>query len=53
MDNGPIDVPSILLEPVPVTVENINDTVIADGFWTVEDICTADFADACAAAGIE
>ncbi len=53
VDNGAIDVPSILLEPVPVTAENVADTVIADGFWTVEDICTGDFADACAAAGIE
>ncbi len=53
VDNGAGDIPSILLEPVPVTVENINDTVIADGFWTVEDICTDDFAEACTAAGIE
>jgi D-xylose transport system substrate-binding protein len=53
VDNGAIDVPSILPEPVAVTAENVNDTVIADGFWTVEDICTTDFADACAAAGIE
>jgi len=53
VDNGSMEVPSILLAPVPVTVDNITDTVIADGFWTVEDICTADFADACAAAGIE
>ena len=48
-----IDVPSIFLKPVPVTMDNVDDTVVADGFWTVEDICTADFADACAAAGIE
>jgi len=27
-------------------------TVIADGFWTKTDICTADFAAACTAAGI-
>jgi D-xylose transport system substrate-binding protein len=53
VDNGAIDVPSILLEPVPVTAENVADTVIADGFWTVEDICTGDFVDACAAAEIE
>jgi D-xylose transport system substrate-binding protein len=53
VDNGSIDVPSILLEPVPVTADNVADTVIADGFWTVEDICTPDFAEACAANGIE
>ncbi len=53
VDNGSIEVPSILLDPVAVTVDNITDTVIADGYWTVADICTADFADACTAAGIE
>jgi D-xylose transport system substrate-binding protein len=44
--------PTTLLDPVAVTVDNIVDTVIADGFWTVEDICTPDYADACRAAGI-
>jgi D-xylose transport system substrate-binding protein len=53
VDNGAIDVPSILLEPVAVTVDNINDTVIADGFWSVDDLCTADYAADCEAAGIE
>ena len=42
-----------LFEPVAVTVENIMQTVVADGFWTVEQICTPDYAQACAAAGIE
>lgn len=46
-------VPTTLLDPVVVTIDNIMDTVIADGFYTVEDICTAEYADACAAAGIE
>lgn len=46
-------VPATLLEPVVVTVDNIMDTVVADEFYTVADICTADYADACAAAGIE
>lgn len=45
--------PATLLEPVVVTVDNIMDTVVADGFYTVEDICTADYADACAEAGIQ
>lgn len=53
VDNGAEEVPSILLEPVAVTAENVADTVVADGFWTAEDICTEDYADACAAAGIE
>ncbi|MCW3491867.1 sugar ABC transporter substrate-binding protein [Microbacterium sp. SSM24] len=45
-------VPSTLLDPVAVTVDNILETVVADGFWTVEDICTPAYADACEAAGI-
>lgn len=44
--------PSTLLEPVAVTIDNIMETVVADGFWTVEDICTPALAAACDAAGI-
>ena len=44
--------PATLLDPVAVTVDNILETVVADGFWTVDDICTPDYADACVAAGI-
>lgn len=45
-------VPTTLLDPVAVTVDNIMETVVADGFWTVDDICTPQYADACEAAGI-
>ncbi|GAA4399523.1 sugar ABC transporter substrate-binding protein [Fodinibacter luteus] len=45
-------VPATLLEPVIVTVGNIKDTVIADNFYTVADICTPEYADACKAAAI-
>jgi D-xylose transport system substrate-binding protein len=45
--------PATLFEPVAVTVDNIMQTVVADGFWSVEQICTPDYAAACAAAGIE
>lgn len=44
--------PATLLEPVPVTIDNILQTVVADGFWTVQDICTPALATACEAAGI-
>src|SRR6478735_827939 len=44
--------PATLLDPVAVTIDDIMDTVVADGFWTVEDICTPAYADACEAAGI-
>lgn len=46
-------VQSFLLPPVAVTVDNIMDTVVADGFYTVAELCTADYADACTAAGIK
>ncbi len=53
VNNGKIDVPSILLEPVSVTKENVNDTVVADGFYTVDQICTSAFAEACGEAGLQ
>jgi D-xylose transport system substrate-binding protein len=53
VDNGTEQVPSILLEPVVVTADNVADTVVADEFWSVEDICEGEFADACADAGLE
>ena len=37
-------VPYLALTPTPVTVDNIMDTVIADGFRTIEEICTGDAA---------
>ena len=45
-------VPATLLDPVVVTKDNISDTVVADGFYTVEDICTPEYADACTELGI-
>lgn len=45
------EVPSILLEPVAITVDNVGD-VIDDGGQKLEDVCTAEFADACAEAGL-
>jgi D-xylose transport system substrate-binding protein len=53
VNNKNIDVPSVLLTPVSVTKANVKDTVIKDAFWTKADICTAEFAAACTAAGIQ
>ena len=44
--------PTTLLQPVAVTIDNILETVVEDGFWTIDDICTPEYAAACAAAGI-
>lgn len=38
-------VPSVLLEPVAVTEENIGDTVVSDGVYGIEEICTSDYED--------
>ena len=45
-------VPSFIFKPIVVTQDNVMDTVVADKFYSVDDICTADYADACAAAGV-
>lgn len=45
------EVPSILLEPKSITKDNVGD-VIDDGGQKLADVCTADFADACKAAGL-
>ena len=51
--NGMKDVPSILLTPVAVTKDNINDTIIKDEFWSVDEICTGKYAADCKKAGIQ
>jgi D-xylose transport system substrate-binding protein len=53
VNNGSFDVPSVLLTPIAVTKSNIADTIVADNFWTVDQICTEAYADACAAAGLQ
>ena len=53
IDNGMKQVPSILLTPVAVTKDNINDTIIKDKFWTADEICTGKYAAGCKAAGIQ
>jgi D-xylose transport system substrate-binding protein len=56
--NGEVDAqnhktPSLLLTPQSVTAANMQATVIADKFIDPAQLCTADFADACTAAGIK
>jgi len=46
-----VDVPSKLEVPQAIFLDNIQD-VIDDGYVTVEDLCTADFAALCEQAGI-
>lgn len=53
VNNGQKDVPSVLLQPVAVNKDNINDTIVKDGFWTPAQICTSAYKSACADAGIQ
>jgi D-xylose transport system substrate-binding protein len=45
--------PSVLLTPLSVTKDNINDTVIKDGFLKASDICQGKYKQYCAPAGIQ
>ncbi|MFE7974357.1 substrate-binding domain-containing protein [Streptomyces shenzhenensis] len=47
------DVPSVLVPVVSLTTDNINDTVIKDGFYTVADICTGKYKTACDKIGLQ
>ena len=51
-DNKGEKTPSVLLDPVSVTKENINDTVIKDGFLTTKEICEGKYAKFCQENGI-
>jgi D-xylose transport system substrate-binding protein len=53
IDNGMEQVPSVLLKPVPVTKDQIKDTIVKDKFWSVKEICAGKYAAACKEAGIQ
>jgi D-xylose transport system substrate-binding protein len=52
INNGKTDVPSVLLEPVAVTKDNVKSTVIKDEFITPDELCTGSYASACKELGI-
>ncbi|WP_217213815.1 substrate-binding domain-containing protein [Streptomyces sp. AC550_RSS872] len=45
-------VPAVMLTPVSVTVDNIKDTLVKDGVYTIRQICTPPLGAACASAGL-
>ncbi len=49
---GEARIPSFLLEPLPVTRDDIASVVIADGFFTIAQLCTSTYATACREAGL-
>ncbi|MFE7856878.1 sugar ABC transporter substrate-binding protein [Streptomyces sp. NPDC057403] len=46
-------IPAMLVPVVALTKDNIKDTVIKDGVYTVKDICTPKYAADCAAIGLK
>jgi D-xylose transport system substrate-binding protein len=52
-DNGTEEVPTAITDTIPVFADNVADTVVADGYWTAKDICTKQYKQDCADAGIE
>ncbi|WP_327696556.1 sugar ABC transporter substrate-binding protein [Streptomyces sp. NBC_00459] len=46
-------IPSMLVPVVALTKENIKDTVIQDGVYTIQDICTPEYAADCAEIGLK
>jgi D-xylose transport system substrate-binding protein len=51
-ENKGTQTPSVLLTPVPVTKDNIKDTVIKDGFLKRSEICIGKYAAFCDKAGL-
>ncbi|MEE1785476.1 substrate-binding domain-containing protein [Streptomyces sp. SP17BM10] len=50
--NG-LQIPSLLLTPIVVTKAKVQATVVGGGLYKAADICTQQFAAACAAAGVQ
>ncbi|GAB2868551.1 sugar ABC transporter substrate-binding protein [Streptomyces deserti] len=46
-------IPAVLVPVVSLTKDNIKDTVIKDGIYTVNEICTAKYKSACEKIGLE
>jgi D-xylose transport system substrate-binding protein len=52
-DNGAGQIPSVLVPTLSINKDNIQDTIIKDGFLKTADVCTSAYASACKAAGIQ
>jgi D-xylose transport system substrate-binding protein len=53
VDNGAKQVPSALLDTIAIQKDNIESTVVKDGFLDVGEICTGAYASACKKAGLQ
>ena len=53
VDNGEKQVPSALLDTIVIQKDNIESTVVKDGFLKVPDICKGQYKQACQEAGLQ
>jgi len=53
VDNGAKQVPSVLLDTIAIQEDNIESTLVKDGFLDVGEICTGPYAKACQEAGLQ
>ena len=53
IDNGQEKVPTVFLDTIPVFQDNIEDTIVKDDFWSVNEICTKTYEQDCKAAGLQ
>jgi D-xylose transport system substrate-binding protein len=53
VDNGAKQVPSSLLDTIAIKKDNIDSTVVKDGFLDVGQICTGAYKSACEEAGLQ
>ena len=47
VDNEGVEVPAMMIDPITVRSDNIEETVIADGLITWKDICVGEYAQYC------
>jgi len=53
VDNGKEKVPSVLLDTIAIQPDNVQSTVVKDGFLKASAICTKAYAQACKEAGVK
>lgn len=53
VDNEGVKVPAMMIDPVTVRADNIEETVIADGLTTWNDICVGEYAQHCPAGAVK
>jgi D-xylose transport system substrate-binding protein len=51
-DNGTEQVPTVVIDTIAVTADNVLDTIVADDVYPVDEICVGQYASACKDAGI-